>query len=144
MVRCSIYRSPLPGPSLIPSAPMSAVLPFVFACGAAIGLFMAVVHFRGKKSPAAIGWLHGVFTLGGIAILTWFVLTMPDPPPDDTTSALHPSTGWLLLGLFGLAALGGAFLYRKQQRDEPWPAFVILAHGGTALVALTLLIVWLL
>lgn len=110
---------------------MSFVSLFALAFGAAIGLTMAVLHFRGVKSGMALGIAHGVFTLGGIALL---VIGLGD---------IAGSTGWwIALGL-GVVALGGAYLFYRQTQDEPWPGFVIVAHGGLALVMIAALGVWL-
>src|SRR6056297_523817 len=76
--------------------PMEAIVPFVFAFAAVFGIGMAVAHFRGKTTPQAIGVLHGVFALSGIAILLFILL--------DAEASV--GNGWLILGLFGLAALG--------------------------------------
>ncbi len=117
---------------------MTAVLPFVFALGALVGIAMAVTHFRGKESPVGWGWLHGAFVLSGIVMLVVLLLGAGEEGRGE------PGTGWLILGLFVLAALAGGFLYVRQQQGKPWPGLVILAHGATALTAVVLLTLWLL
>lgn len=104
----------------------------LFTLGALVGLTMAVAHFRGKVSPVGWGWLHGAFVLGGLVMLFLLLTGMEDP-----------GNGWLVFGLFVLAALGGAFLFYRQQRGEPWPNLVIVAHGSIALLAIVLLYLWL-
>jgi hypothetical protein len=113
---------------------MPVVSVIVFALGAAVGLAMAVAHFRGKTSPQAIGYLHGAFTVSGALLLLAVLLE----------AEREVGNGWLVLGLFVLAALGGGYLHYRKHQGKPWPDAVILAHGGTALVALTLRVFWLL
>lgn len=110
---------------------MSVAALFSFIWGALIGLFMAAWHFMGKKSGKAVGLAHGVFTVSGLAFLAvglW---------------QAEAGIGWWLLAAFGVTAAGGAYLFSRQVRDEPWPGFVIVAHGGLAIVSIVLLALWL-
>jgi hypothetical protein len=111
---------------------MPIIPPIVLALGALVGLAMAIAHFRGKTSPQAIGYLHGAFTVGGVLLFLAVLL-------DGETEV---GNGWLILGLFVLASLGGGYLHYRKHHDKPWPAAVILAHGGLALTALVLLFLW--
>lgn len=111
---------------------MPVYIAILFSLGALVGLTMAVTHFRGKVVPVGWGLLHGAFVGGGLIMLLVLLLGAEDP-----------GRGWVIFGLFLLAALGGAFLFYRQQRDEPWPNLVILAHGGLALTTLVLLYLWL-
>ena len=114
-----------------PSRPMAAVSLFAFIFAALIGLTMAWMHFKGKKSGMALGLAHGVFALSGIALLATGLVMR------------EASVAWWILGSFGLVAAGGAYLFSRQVRDEPWPGLVIIAHGGLALVTIVVLAVWL-
>ena len=110
---------------------MSSIALFSFIWGAMIGLFMAVRHFMGKKSGKAVGMAHGVFTLSGIAFLaTGLVMT-------------EAGVGWWILVSFLVTAAGGAYLFSRQVRDEPWPALAIVAHGGLAIASIVVLGLWL-
>lgn len=100
---------------------------FAFVWGALIGLFMAVWHFMGKTSGRALGIAHGAFTLSGIVLLLVGLLT------------IEASHGWWILIAFLVTAAGGAYLFSRQVRDEPWPGFVIIAHGGLAIASIILL-----
>ena len=111
---------------------MSFISFFSLAWGAAIGLTMAVLHFRGVKSGMALGIAHGLFTLGGIALLVVGLQNVETGP------------GWWIVLGFVVVALGGAYLFYRQTQREPWPALVIVAHGAGALLMLAVLGMWLL
>ena len=110
---------------------MSSIALFSFIWGAMIGLFMAVWHFMGKKSGKAVGLAHGVFTLSGIAFLA------------TGLAMSEAGVGWWILVSFLVTAAGGAYLFSRQVRDEPWPALVIIAHGGLAIASIVVLGLWL-
>lgn len=110
---------------------MSLAAFFAFIAGAAIGLTMAVAHFRGQESGKAIGIVHGLFTVSGIVLLTVGLATV------------NADVGWWVLVAFLLTATGGAYLFYRQAKGEPWPGVVIIAHGGLALVSIVLLGLWL-
>lgn len=110
---------------------MATVSLFAFILAALLGLTMAVLHFRGIKSGKALGIAHGLVALSAVALLaTGLVLYGAGP-------------AWWILGSFGVVALGGAYLFSRQVRDEPWPALVIVAHGGLAVVTIVALALWL-
>ena len=109
---------------------MAAVSLFAFVLAALLGLTMAWMHFQGKKSGMAIGIAHGLAALSGVALLaTGLVMREAGP-------------AWWILASFGVVAAGGAYLFSRQVRDEPWPAAVIVAHGGLALITIVALAVW--
>ena len=110
---------------------MSSIALFAFIWGALIGLFMAVWHFMGKKSGMAVGLSHGAFTISGIVFLvTGLVMN-------------EAGAGWWILVMFLVTAAGGAYLLSRQVRDKPWPALVIIAHGGLAIASIVVLGLWL-
>ena len=104
---------------------------FAFIWGALIGLFMAVWHFMGKKSGMAVGLAHGVFTVSGIVLLA------------TGLAISEVGVAWWILVAFLVTASGGVYLFSRQVRDEPWPGFVILAHGGLAIASIVVLGLWL-
>ena len=104
---------------------------FGFTIGALIGLFMAVLHFRGQPSGRALGLAHGVFTVAGI-VLPAVGLSLSDAGPG----------WWIFLGFLAVAA-GGLYLFWRQSTGAPWPGAVIVAHGGLALVMIVVLGLWL-
>ncbi|WP_420455093.1 hypothetical protein [Rubrivirga sp.] len=104
---------------------------FAFATAAVLGLTMAVLHFRGQKSGKAMGLAHGFFALSGIVLLAVGLATVEAGP------------GWWILVSFLVVAAGGAYLFSRQLQDEPWPGWVIVAHGGLALATILVLGLWL-
>ncbi len=110
---------------------MAAVSLFAFVLAALLGLTMAWLHFQGKKSGMAMGIAHGLAALSGVALLATG-LAMEEAGP-----------GWWIVASFAVVAAGGAYLFSRQIRDEPWPALVIVAHGGLALATIAALWLWL-
>lgn len=104
---------------------------FAFGTAAILGLTMAVLHFRGIKSGKAMGLAHGFFALSGLVLLGVGLTTVEAGP------------GWWILVSFLVVAAGGAYLFSRQLKDEPWPALVIVAHGGLALATILVLGLWL-
>ena len=104
---------------------------FAFVLAALIGLTMAVMHFRGVESGKAMGLGHGVFAVSGIIFLA------------SGLYRVDAGLGWWLLVSFGVVATAGLYLFSRQVRDKPWPAAVIIAHGGLALATIVGLGLWL-
>jgi hypothetical protein len=104
---------------------------FAFVFAAALGLTMAVRHSRGLDSGRALGIAHGLFAISGIVLLAVGL------------ASVQAGLGWWILVLFLLVAAGGAYLFVRQAKGEPWPGLVIVAHGGLALATIVLLGVWL-
>lgn len=97
--------------------------------GAIIGLFMAGAHVKGVESGKGVGILHGVFVLAGLALMG--------------TGMVQIGGGWWLFVGFLVVASGGAYLFSRQMTDKPWPALVIIAHGGLAIALLITMGLWL-
>ena len=100
----------------------------LFALAAVFGITMAAMHFMGKSPPAmGLAVLHGLFVLCGFGAL-W--------------GAVWPQFGGrptLALGIFALAALGGASMVLGW-RSKPLPSALVLAHGGAALLGFAILL----
>lgn len=111
---------------------MNAVPVVLFALAASLGLWMAARHFRGNPSPPAWGLLHGLFAVAGMIILAAIIPQFH-----------HQTWGWIALGLYIGAAIGGAFLFVRQKRGKPWPGVVVLIHGAVAVTAFVVLLIWL-
>lgn len=110
---------------------MDVIAFFAFLMGAALGIFMAVEHWRGKKSGKALGIAHGLWNVSGIVLLAvGFAL-------------VGAGSGWWILAAFLVTAAGGVYLFSRQVRGLPWPSAAIIAHGGFAIVSIVLLGLWL-
>ena len=108
---------------------------FSFIIGAALGLWMAVNHFRGIDSGKAFGLGHGLFTVSGIVMLGVGLLYAPD-------LGLPPFGGaWIAFWAFLATATGGLYLIYRQFSGKDWPNIVLIAHGAAALASIALLIV---
>lgn len=109
---------------------------FVYAVGllalaAIVGLYMAVLHFRGRTPPPTIAAvLHGLLAVAGVVVLLLGVLEIGP-------GSVH---SWAL-GLFVLAALGGLYLVSHHLRGKPLPGAVIVIHALAAVIAFLILVV---
>lgn len=95
------------------------------------GLSMAVIRFATKGNPPIwLAMLHGLLAASGLTLLAYAICTRP-----------VPLTAVLALGLFLVAAAGGAalsLLYKWKQRLLP--AWLVIAHAAIAVTAFALLL----
>ena len=107
---------------------LAAVL---FALAALGGATIAALRFSGKPRPPlwmALG--HGVVAAAALITLGYTAAT--------TTL---PTLAQVALGVFVLAALGGAALFVGfDLRKQPLPIPLVIAHGLTAIAGLVLLV----
>jgi hypothetical protein len=107
---------------------LAAILLGLAALG---GMMMAGIVMSGKPRPPT--WLalgHGAIAATGLAALIYAALSAPLP-----TLAL------VALGLFVLAALGGATLFVGfHLQEKPLPIPLVLGHGALAVTAYVLLL----
>jgi hypothetical protein len=96
------------------------------------GVTMVTIRLSGRPNPPT--WLaiaHGAMALFGVGLLAGWCAAYGLPP-----------LARIALGVFVLAALGGATLFvRYQLKNRPLPIVLVLGHGLLALAGLTLLIV---
>ena len=108
---------------------MTRLAVVLIALGAAIGLTMAVQHFKGRTPPApALAILHGVLAGSGV------IVSCSTCGKPDSTALL----GVAFL-LFVAAALGGLYLVSHHMRQKPLPNGVIVIHGLVAVIAFLVL-----
>jgi hypothetical protein len=99
------------------------------------GLTMAVIRLRGAPRPPT--WLalaHGAVAATGLVLLVYATLT-----------SATPFLAQVALGVFVLAALGGAamfFLFHLREKALPIP--MVIGHGLAALTGYVLLLLSLL
>jgi hypothetical protein len=94
------------------------------------GIFVASYPLRGlPRPPTLLALGHGAAGIISFGALGYAAFT-------DGLSTL----GWVALGLFVLAALGGATLFLGfHLREKPLPVPIVLGHGLTAVIALGVL-----
>jgi hypothetical protein len=103
----------------------------LFALAALGGLVMAGIRFGGKRNPPV--WLtmgHGLLAASALTLVAYatFVLGVP-------------SLAKLALGLFVVAALGGAIMNLNYQwKQRPLPAGLLIVHALVAVAAFALLL----
>lgn len=100
----------------------------LLSLAAAGGLLLAVLQARGIRVPFPAGLAHAGLAVGGLTVLVAAVWRESQP------AAVNAA-----LLLFVIAFIGGVFnlLFRLQR--EPPPGFMIVLHGGIAIVALAVL-----
>lgn len=110
-------------------APLAAVL---FAIAAGIGVTMAVQRLRGVEIPAtSVALTHGGFAAVALALYIIAVVTASSPP----------AAGWWAIGIFVVAALGGAALFLAYHlRGRALPVRLVFTHGGVAVVGFLVLL----
>jgi len=107
---------------------LAAVL---FALAALGGLTMAGLRLTGTPRPPT--WLalgHGAIAATGLAVLIYTAATQE-----------VATLGLVALGLFVLAALGGATIFIAfHLKGKPLPIPLVLGHGAIAATALVVLL----
>ena len=105
---------------------------WIYAVAAVIGVYMGVLHSRGRTPPpVAAAVLHGVFAVTATVVLLLGVLEV------GLGATVHT---WALV-LFVLAALGGLYLVSFHFRGRPLPGGVIVLHAMIAVIAFLILLV---
>lgn len=101
----------------------------MFAVAAVGGVIMAVSHFRGNNPAVPLAATHGALAATGVGVLIAAAMAV------GATPLLLAS-----LGLFGLAAIGGLTLVSFHFRRRTLPDFLVIAHGGAAVIGFVLLL----
>ncbi len=100
----------------------------LFALAAVLGLAVAVALLRKKETSKPVALAHGAVGAGGLVLLLLHALS-------------HPQRMLTIaIGLFVVAALGGAVLFANDLRRKPGPAFLIVVHAVVAVVAFGLVL----
>lgn len=110
----------------------SAIL---FAVAALGGLTLAVMHFRSggrERPPTALALVHGLVAAVALVLLIVGALGI---------AAGSSSLPWLSVGIFVVAALGGAYMFLgKHLRGQALPSGVVVLHGALAVVGFLVLL----
>jgi hypothetical protein len=105
----------------------------ILALAALGGITMVLIRLSGAPQPPT--WLalgHGIIALVGVGFLANAAMQTTLPQMEQVS-----------LGLFVLAALGGAAIFGLfHMRGKALPIPLILGHGLIALIALTLLFIY--
>jgi hypothetical protein len=106
------------------------------------GLTLATFHLMHKHVALWVGLLHGALVLPGLALLLLSILMHGKIQSRGTFMFTEPGQVQMgvSLGMFLLAAVGGAMLFLKHARRQSLPPLLIVAHGGTAIVAYLILL----
>lgn len=106
----------------------------------AIGLFIIAAIFgsvilkailKNKRTPSLMSLMHGSFAFGALLIVITYVASGHTSPLLITSMVL-----------FILAALGGFTLLTFDLSKKPIPRALALGHPALAIIALTLLVVY--
>jgi hypothetical protein len=103
----------------------------LFAIAALGGLAMAVIRLRGTpRPPTWLAMLHGLLAASGLVLLAYVALTVG-----------VPGLAQAAIGLFVLAALGGAYMNLGfHAKGLPLPVPVMIVHALVAVAGFVLLV----
>lgn len=112
---------------------MAVTAAVLFAVAALGGATMAAQRLRGRETPSGtVATLHGVAAAAALVVYALALLGADSPP----------ALGVVAIVLFVVAALGGAtLLFGSHLRGRALPVWLVLVHGGIAVVAFVLLLV---
>lgn len=112
---------------------MAVTAAVLFALAALGGATMAGQRLRGRETPSGtLATIHGLAAGAGV-IVYLIALVGADGAP---------MSGIVAIALFVVAALGGAtLLFGFHLRERALPVWLVLVHGGIAVVAFGFLLV---
>lgn len=104
---------------------------FLFLCAALTGATMLTCDLRGKYFSNSLVVLHGVFAASALVLLILSVLSIG-------------ASGMISVSLliFLAAALGGVWLFVVGKKKKAIPTLLILGHGLVAVIAFSVLIIY--
>jgi len=103
----------------------------LFALAAVVGVYMAVLRFRGAdRPPTSIALVHGALAAAGLIALIVAVVEPSSPAPAKTA-----------LIVFLVAALGGFYLFAQHMQKKALPIPVVVAHATIAIIGFIILLV---
>lgn len=99
-----------------------------FALAAIIGMYLLTFILRGKETPKAVAFTHGIMAAVGLVLLLVYWLRK-DPAM------------WDSVVLFAVAAVGGLYLIMRDLTAKPIPKWLAVAHGLIAVTGFVFLLV---
>lgn len=102
----------------------------LFALAAVFGLLLLLKVLKGETTSKVIVFIHGALSAIGLVLLTLYVVENYERGPV------------LSLGLFIVAALGGFGLFALDISKKKIPKALALIHGGAAVIAFLLLLMF--
>ncbi len=112
---------------------MAVTAAVLFAFAALGGATMAAQRLRGRETPSGtLATIHGLAAAAGLVVYVIALLGADGAP----------TSGIVAIVLFVVAALGGAsLLFGFHLRERALPVWLVLVHGGIAVVAFVFLLV---
>jgi hypothetical protein len=102
----------------------------LFALAAVLGLVVFINWLGKKDAPKAVIYTHGFFAAAALVSLLYFAVQNPDNYP------------MVSLVLFVIGALGGFYLYYRDQVKKEKPLGVAVLHAGLGIVAFIMLLLF--
>ncbi|OGU66306.1 MAG: hypothetical protein A2X62_12305 [Stygiobacter sp. GWC2_38_9] len=104
-----------------------------FSAAAIGGIILAVKTFKNKPLPMPLSLIHGGLATAGLIMLIFGI-----------AATAEPGNALIALIIFAVAALGGFALFSFHLRKKDSPKALVLIHGGAAVLAFMLLLIWIL
>ena len=100
----------------------------LFALAAVMGIILISAIIGKKETPKAVAIIHGLLAASGLIVLLLFAIDNADNTPK------------LALGFFGVAALGGFYLFYRDLKGKAGPVALALLHAGLAVTGFGILL----
>lgn len=101
---------------------MAVTATILIALGALMGIYMAITAVKSGHIPKGLALLHGFAVISGAVLLLIYAIS----------SGRH----WDSLIIFLIAAVGGVYIVFKDITHQPFPLWLIFAHGLIGLTGL--------
>jgi len=102
----------------------------LFALAAVLGLILINALIKKRETPKPAVFAHGLLAVTGLGLLIYYAIKNPENYPQVS------------IILFGVAALGGIYLFYNDMRKKPGPLALAVIHALAAVVAFGLLLVF--
>jgi FtsH-binding integral membrane protein len=102
----------------------------LFALAAILGLIIINALIKKRETPKPAVLAHGLLAVTGLGLLIYYAIQNPENYPQVS------------IILFGVAALGGIYLFYNDMRKKPGPLGLAVIHALAAVVAFGLLLVF--